>query len=332
MSLNIAPHIPHTVVNASAPATESLAHANAIKEVVPATTQVEAYVPQKSREQDNRPPALDNPTYDDIKQPDPKIIPDQEQDERHASDQSDQNNANGEEGEEPEASSQAQGSDETSEDETQAAAEQKAQERIEQAEQKAELQQVRQLERRDAEVRAHEQAHASVGGAYAGSPSYDYETGPNGKKYAVGGEVSISLSEEGTPQETIKKMQTVRAAALAPAEPSSQDRKVAAEATQKIAEARAELINETSSVQATKSQGLNREDESESSFSVNTESPLGQEPRMRALREERDGAQDISTSEQQASLDYSNEETARVIQQRYAATIQREASGFRALA
>lgn len=104
-----------------------------------------------------------------------------------------------------------------------------------------EKKEVQKLKDRDREVRIHEQAHAAVGGQYAGSPSYEYKTGPDGKKYAVGGEVSIDVSEEEKPKDTIQKMQVVRAAALAPAEPSAQDLKVAAEASQKESSARAEL-------------------------------------------------------------------------------------------
>jgi hypothetical protein len=105
-----------------------------------------------------------------------------------------------------------------------------------------EQQQITELKARDTEVRIHEQAHASVGGQYAGSPSYEYQRGPDGTNYAVGGEVQIDVSEiPGDPQATIDKMQTVRAAALAPAEPSGADRSIAADATQKLAAAQAEL-------------------------------------------------------------------------------------------
>ncbi len=100
---------------------------------------------------------------------------------------------------------------------------------------------VQELKARDIEVRAHEQAHAAVGGQYAGSPQYDYQTGPDGKRYAVGGSVSIDVSAESDPKATIQKMQIVKRAAMAPAEPSAQDYKVAAAATQKEQEARAEL-------------------------------------------------------------------------------------------
>lgn len=116
-----------------------------------------------------------------------------------------------------------------------------AETRQEQQQQAAEKREVDELKRRDQEVRAHEQAHASVGGQYAGSPSYDYQTGPDGRQYAVGGEVSIDISEERSPEDTLRKMQQVRAAALAPAEPSAQDLRVASEATQKAVEARGEI-------------------------------------------------------------------------------------------
>ncbi|MEE2731050.1 MAG: putative metalloprotease CJM1_0395 family protein [Pseudomonadota bacterium] len=99
-----------------------------------------------------------------------------------------------------------------------------------------------QLKARDREVRVHEAAHAAVGGRYAGSPSFEYTRGPDGRNYATGGEVSISVSEvAGDPQATIEKARVIRAAALAPAEPSVQDRRVAAEAAQLELTARSEL-------------------------------------------------------------------------------------------
>lgn len=101
--------------------------------------------------------------------------------------------------------------------------------------------QVRDLKKRDAEVKQHEQAHASVGGPYAGSPSYQYTRGPDGKRYAVSGEVPIDASAEREPEQTIRKMEVVIRAALAPAEPSPQDRQVAAQASQTRSEAQAEL-------------------------------------------------------------------------------------------
>jgi hypothetical protein len=113
-----------------------------------------------------------------------------------------------------------------------------------QQKQHAEQQQLTELKQRDTEVRSHEQAHASLGGQYASSPQYEYERGPDGRRYAVGGEVSIDISKASTPEETIRKAQQVKAAALAPAEPSAQDLRVATEATQIALEARTEIASE----------------------------------------------------------------------------------------
>ncbi|WP_208994241.1 putative metalloprotease CJM1_0395 family protein [Pannonibacter phragmitetus] len=101
--------------------------------------------------------------------------------------------------------------------------------------------QVKELQVRDREVRAHEQAHARVGGAYAGAPSYTFQQGPDKKRYAIGGEVQIDTSKERTPEATARKMQIVIRAALAPAEPSSQDMRVAQQARASLQEAQAEM-------------------------------------------------------------------------------------------
>ena len=100
-----------------------------------------------------------------------------------------------------------------------------------------------QLRSQDREVRAHEQAHKAAAGPYAkGTPTYDYQTGPDGRRYAVGGEVQIDISKvPGNPRATLVKAQTVKRAANAPKNPSAQDRQVAAQAAQLEAEARREL-------------------------------------------------------------------------------------------
>jgi len=116
----------------------------------------------------------------------------------------------------------------------------------EQRKEEAEQQQIVELKARDREVRLHEEAHARVGGQYAGSPSYEFQRGPDGNNYAIGGQVMIDVAEiPDNPRATIDKMQTVRAAALAPAEPSGADRAIAADATQKLASAQAELAKES---------------------------------------------------------------------------------------
>ena len=102
------------------------------------------------------------------------------------------------------------------------------------------------LKTRDREVRAHEQAHLAAAGPYAkGPPSYEYQTGPDGKRYAVGGEVQIDTSKvPGNPQATLVKAQTIKRAATAPANPSAQDRQVASQAARMEAEARREIQEE----------------------------------------------------------------------------------------
>jgi len=102
---------------------------------------------------------------------------------------------------------------------------------------------LRDLRRRDEQVRQHEQAHLSAAGAYArGGARYEYETGPDGERYAVSGEVDIDTAPiPGDPEATIRKMEIVRAAALAPADPSAQDLQVAAKAARAIERARAEI-------------------------------------------------------------------------------------------
>lgn len=108
-----------------------------------------------------------------------------------------------------------------------------------------ELAVVRELRARDREVRQHEQAHiAAGGGLVTAGASYTYQKGPDGANYAVGGEVRISTSPGRTPDETIERARQVRAAALAPASPSGQDRAVAAQAARMEQNARLEKARE----------------------------------------------------------------------------------------
>lgn len=105
-----------------------------------------------------------------------------------------------------------------------------------------EQKQLVELKKADRAVRAHEQAHvAAAGSLVRRGVSLSYEKGPDGRRYAVAGEVSIDTSKEADPADTITKMRTVRAAALAPVEPSPQDRKVAAAATVTMTDAMSEL-------------------------------------------------------------------------------------------
>ncbi len=119
-----------------------------------------------------------------------------------------------------------------------------SQDRQQQAQQKG----IEALKARDQEVRAHEQAHQGVGGRYASTPSFTLSRGPDGKGNTNGDEVQIDIAPiAGEPAATIQKMQQVRSAALAPAEPSGQDRSVAARASQLEAEARSEQASQVAS-------------------------------------------------------------------------------------
>jgi hypothetical protein len=105
---------------------------------------------------------------------------------------------------------------------------------------------VAELAATDRQVRAQEQAHLAAAAGLARGVSFTYTAGPDGKQYAVGGEVSIDTSPvSGDPAATIRKAQQIRAAANAPANPSGQDRAVAAQAAQLEAAARQELAEQT---------------------------------------------------------------------------------------
>jgi SprA-related family len=104
--------------------------------------------------------------------------------------------------------------------------------------------QVQSLRNTDREVRQHERAHSNAGGPYAGVPTYQQVRGPDGRMYAVSGEVSIDASPASSPEATITKMDIVIRAALAPVNPSAQDHAVANKARQQRNEAVAEKRTE----------------------------------------------------------------------------------------
>ena len=82
---------------------------------------------------------------------------------------------------------------------------------------------IQQLQARDREVRQHEQAHmAAAGGLLKSGPSYSYITGPDGKRYAVGGSVEIDTSETSDdPEANLEKGERIQAAANAYSEQAS---------------------------------------------------------------------------------------------------------------
>lgn len=163
----------------------------------------------------------------------------------------------------------------------------------EQAQEEKDLEAIRELARRDREVRAHEQAHQAVGGRYAGAMSLTFEQGPDGKRYAVAGEVSINASRvPDDPRATLEKASQIRRAALAPAEPSPQDRAVAAQASQMILEAQTELRQQ----ELEQSAGQESESESETETETEESSEISQESRERAEAASEQDAEDSERS------------------------------------
>ncbi|MEP2183610.1 putative metalloprotease CJM1_0395 family protein [Roseibium sp.] len=158
----------------------------------------------------------------------------------------------------------------------------------------AEEKQVEELKQRDREVRAHEQAHARVGGPYAGAPTYTFQQGPDGGRYAIGGEVKIDTSVERTPEATIRKMQIVIRAATAPAEPSSQDLKVAQQARSQLATAQAEARAEAA-------EELSGDDETSGPGNQDAASTDAAQPASTSANEQADTGAGRDGSDQQGS-------------------------------
>ncbi|WP_083453961.1 putative metalloprotease CJM1_0395 family protein [Syntrophomonas palmitatica] len=107
-----------------------------------------------------------------------------------------------------------------------------------------ELRIIQQLKTIERKVQSHEQAHKAAGGRFTGPISYEYTTGPDGKRYINGGEVPIHAPRGNSPRETVQIMDQVQRAALAPMDPSAQDMAVAAQAGQEKMQASQELSKE----------------------------------------------------------------------------------------
>lgn len=105
-------------------------------------------------------------------------------------------------------------------------------------------QEISELKQTEREVIVHEQAHKAAGTGVTGAVTYTHTTGPDSQQYITGGEVSIEMKVGDTPDETIAILERVKQAALAPAEPSPQDLRVAASATAQIQQARGEKLSE----------------------------------------------------------------------------------------
>lgn len=145
-----------------------------------------------------------------------------------------------------------------------------------------EQREIEQLAARDREVRAHERAHAAVGGQHTGAPQLTYVRGPDGVAYAVAGEVSVNLSSlAGNPEATLRKAEQIQQAALAPADPSSQDRLIAAKAARIAEQARLEIR------QAEQQQSAEQAAASEQRQAERTEEQKREQAEREAAAEER---------------------------------------------
>ncbi|XZG69882.1 putative metalloprotease CJM1_0395 family protein [Chitinibacteraceae bacterium HSL-7] len=99
----------------------------------------------------------------------------------------------------------------------------------------------------DRKVRQHEQAHRSAAaGVSTSAPSFKLVTGPDGRSYAVAGEVRIDVSPGRDAEETLRRARIIQAAALAPADPSPADRAVAQRAQAMEAAAQQEIAQQSS--------------------------------------------------------------------------------------
>ena len=82
---------------------------------------------------------------------------------------------------------------------------------------------VARLQAIDAAVRQEEEAHAAAAGAFAGAPQYQYTIGPDDKRYATSGSVSIKVNVSGSPEQVERALKPIQTAALAPNTPSGAD-------------------------------------------------------------------------------------------------------------
>jgi hypothetical protein len=167
---------------------------------------------------------------------------------------------------------------------------------------------VDELKARDREVRQHEAAHIAAAGQYAlGGASFEYETGPDGAQYAVGGEVQIDTSPvRGDPEATVAKMRIVKAAALAPNEPSDQDRKVAAQADQVMREAQAELSKENHAQAVDKVDSAAHAEDSAAAYDAAGRPIAGAAHSAASSNQQPDAARPAHAIARQAYQDFSN--------------------------
>ncbi len=101
------------------------------------------------------------------------------------------------------------------------------------------------LKARDSLVRGHETAHIMAAGGQATGPAqYTYQTGPDGRQYAIGGSVNIAVvSSPSSDEDAANQAATASRAAMANSEMSLCDMQVAMRASELSAKAKSRALD-----------------------------------------------------------------------------------------
>ncbi len=104
----------------------------------------------------------------------------------------------------------------------------------------------------DRNVRLHENSHASADGVQTiGTARYKYAEGPDGKLYAVGGEVTVAVQSSGKPEDNLRAARALRSSALSSDNPSPADFAAAADAGQIEIEALSQMAKRAKEIRET---------------------------------------------------------------------------------
>ena len=92
------------------------------------------------------------------------------------------------------------------------------------------------LKAKDQQIKSHEQTHSALSGANSSNPHYNYQVGPDGKMYAVGGSVTMDTSikidpnNQNSTSNALLKLDQLQKATSSVDEPSSADMSIATKA------------------------------------------------------------------------------------------------------
>lgn len=82
---------------------------------------------------------------------------------------------------------------------------------------------IRSFEATEKSIINHEKMHMMIGGNLAGSPSFIYTTGPDGRRYVSGGQVNLKMPSGGTLTSLLRNLKRIKSAATAVSNPSAAD-------------------------------------------------------------------------------------------------------------